>query len=99
MSGQPHAGQMACRRWQVVVTNKRVVFLPHFFDAMLKGSTWVADRDQVSKVDTVQPDGKLFSGGLRERVAIHLKDGTTSLFVVSEPVYIVQKLHESGLPK
>lgn len=91
-------------RWRAVggklfVTNQRLVFLPHFFDAALKGDKWVADRSDVTSVGTVPPAGGAFSGGLRERVAVQVKDGSTSLFVVNDPRDTAQKLHEAGLPK
>lgn len=90
-------------RWRAVggklfLTNKRVIFLPYFFDAMLSGDQWLVERSNVAKVDTVQPDGGMFSGGLRERVRVSLKDGSESLFVVTDPRDTAHKMQEAGLP-
>lgn len=80
---------------KLFVTTQRLCFLPHSFDAELKGEATEIPLDEIDRVTTDppfddvvdrlrRPLDTLFGGGLRTRLRIATTDGETELFVVSD---------------
>jgi hypothetical protein len=87
---------------RLVLTDRRLVFSPHRFDAALAGSVWQAAFDQVSSVG-IEPRGSahkaLFGGGLRKRLRVRTGDGGEELFVVNKLDQVLESLAEAGLAR
>lgn len=77
------------------VTSKRLLFTPNIVDAKLGGKAWYCALADVESVG-IEPGRislfELFSGGLRDRLAIQLRDGSRELFVVDQPAVLVDQL-------
>jgi hypothetical protein len=69
---------------RLFLTDSRLLFRPHRFDARLKGEDWAANLADIASVGTEEADGHPFSGGLRRRLCIDLADGTTERFVINQ---------------
>jgi hypothetical protein len=70
-------------------TTHRALFCPNAIDARLGGEAWSCALAEITGAG-VEPARysllELFSGGLRERLRLDLRDGREELFVVSSPV-------------
>lgn len=77
-------------------TTHHVFFRPNFVDAHLGGEAWSAPLTELAGAG-VEPARyaltELFSGGLRERLRVDLRDGRSELFVVSSPAARATELH------
>lgn len=67
---------------QLVVTDRRVLFQPNRFDAVIGRKPWECPIDTVAGVETVGRDKAVLAGGLRERLGIETTDGV-EVFVVN----------------
>ena len=68
---------------------------PNIVDAKLGGKAWYCALADVESVG-IEPGRfslfELFSGGLRDRLAIQLRDGSRELFVVDQPAVLADQL-------
>jgi hypothetical protein len=85
---------------KLFLTNRRLVFCPHWVDGATGGKTWDTPLAEVAAVGTAQKGGK--RGGLRDRLQIELADGEEQLFVVNRLPDVVSRLEaasqEGGQP-
>ncbi|MBW2463638.1 MAG: hypothetical protein JRH11_18445 [Deltaproteobacteria bacterium] len=77
------------------ITNQRVLFCPNVVDRSLGGQPWECAVAEVSSV-SAEPGrfslAELFSGGLRTRLRVDLRDGATQFFVVARVAEAQEKL-------
>ena len=77
-------------------TNQRVLFCPNAVDRSLGGQPWECAVAEVSSV-SAEPGrfslAEIFSGGLRTRLRIDLRNGATQLFVVARVAEAQEKLN------
>jgi hypothetical protein len=78
---------------KLFLTDRRLVFCPHWVDGATGGKTWDVRLTDVAVVGTAPKGGK--RGGLRDRLRIELKDGEDQLFVVNRLADVVPRL-EAG---
>ena len=79
---------------RLYLTDSRLIFQPHRFDAALNGQSWSSSLEQVREVRTELSDGGLLTGGVRTRLLIRT-DGSTDLFVVHHVDDAVQRIREA----
>lgn len=75
---------------KLFLTDRRLVFCPHWVDGATGGKTWDASRTDVAAVGTAPRGGK--RGGLRDRLRIELTNGGEQLFVVNRLADVVSRL-------
>ena len=68
---------------RLFVSTQRLVFCPHRLDAATGGETWALPRSAVTQVGVRPKGGDTFGGGLRDRLAIGVAEGSELLFVVN----------------
>lgn len=78
---------------QLVVTDRRVLFQPNRFDAVIGRKPWECPIDAVAGVGTVGRDKAVLAGGLRERLRIETADGV-EVFVVNGLEKKMTELHD-----
>jgi len=66
------------------LTNKRMLFCPHWIDFALWGRKWSADLKQIKAIG-IEPKGgpDIYGGAIRDRLKITLQDDKVELFVVN----------------
>ena len=73
---------------KLYLTTQRLLFVPHFLDRLLAGRAWSASLSDIADVGT-SPRGEFktgpFSGSIRERLKVELRDGGVNLFVIKPP--------------
>ncbi|MBC7797026.1 MAG: hypothetical protein H7Z37_09145 [Pyrinomonadaceae bacterium] len=84
---------------KLFVTNKRLLFSPHYFDYILNGKIWQTELRNVRQIGVLKKGGDVFGGGLRDRLRIDLRDGQTELFVVNNLTKIVERLRSTIIEK
>lgn len=77
---------------KLFLTNKRLLFSPHLFDYILFGKKWSMELDQIATVDKQEKGGDIFSGGIKDRLRVTLKNGEIELFVVSNLDKVIEEL-------
>jgi hypothetical protein len=85
---------------RLVLTDRRLLFAPHRFDAALAGSWWEAELDQVSSVGVERRGSAhkaLLGGGLRRRLRVQTEAGEDELFLVNKLDQVLESLTEAGL--
>jgi hypothetical protein len=65
------------------VTSMRVVFVPNVFNLRSR-SEWETSRSAIAAVDEKAPTHVPFSGGMRRRLTLELRDGSEQFFVVNK---------------
>ena len=86
------------RSWRSVggslyLTNLRVAFRPHSFDAALYGEQWWAPLTVIAHVGKEKKSLRAIQGGsLRDRLKITLDDGTEVLFVTNKLDKLIENL-------
>ena len=75
---------------KLFLTDRRLVFCPHWVDGATGGKTWDASRSDVAAVGPAPKGGK--RGGLRDRLRIELTNGGEQLFVVNRLADVVSRL-------
>ncbi len=88
------------QNWRAVggklfLTNQRVVFCPHRFDYVLGGQGWAGSLNDIDGFGEEAPNSEPFSGGLRTRLAINLRNGTKELFVVNQLGPVIERLQSA----
>lgn len=84
---------------RLYLTNQRVIFCPHAFDAALAGEYWWAQLADIVEVGKAKRDlRQLYGGGLRTRLKIVLRDGTTELFVVNKLNAVIEEIRAAAHP-
>jgi hypothetical protein len=71
---------------KLFLTDRRLVFCPHWVDGATGGKTWDVGLVEVTAVGTAA------KGGRRERLRIKLADGEEQLFVVNRLADVVSTL-------
>jgi hypothetical protein len=71
---------------KLFLTDRRLVFCPHWVDGATGGKTWEVPLATIAAVGTVQ------KGGRRDRLRIELADGEDELFVVNRLAEVVSRL-------
>ncbi|MEV0252437.1 hypothetical protein AB0H76_38025 [Nocardia sp. NPDC050712] len=69
---------------KLYLTPARLLFEPNHFDGLTGGHSWHAPLREISAVGVQDADGRMFNGGLRKRLRLHLADGSVELFVVNK---------------
>lgn len=77
---------------RLYLTADRILFEPNHIDALTGGRSWQGRLTDIATVGTQAPTGEKFNGGLRTRLLIELRDGTTELFVVNGVDRVVELL-------
>jgi hypothetical protein len=77
---------------RLFLTNSRLIFQPHQFDAVTGGGSWSAPLASVRSVGIEPRNWNPFSGGLRTRLRIELGDGDCELFVVNRVRDVVETI-------
>jgi hypothetical protein len=82
------------------VTSERLVFIPHFFDRWTGGFEWECHHNEIEAV-TVSPPriSDFFSGGIRSRLSIIVRDQGVELFVVPNPRGFARTITGAVLPR
>ena len=71
------------------------MFAPHAVDAALAGEWWWAPLDSITAVDRQKRDWSQYkAGGLRTRLRIDLRDGSTELFLVNKVDQVIKQIRE-----
>jgi hypothetical protein len=85
---------------KLFLTDRRLIFCPHWVDGATGGKTWDTPLAEVAAVGTAPKEGK--GGGLRDRLRIELADGEEQRFVVNRLADVVSTLdaarEEGGQP-
>jgi hypothetical protein len=76
---------------KLFLTDRRLLFCPHWVDAAFGGKTWNCGRAQVRAVGTEPKSGGL-GGGMRDRLRIEVAGGGVELFVVKDLDRVVDNL-------
>jgi hypothetical protein len=76
---------------RLYLTDHRLVFLPHRFDAGTGGEQWNVLLSAVSLVDVAPRGSSLFDGSLRLRLRVTTMDGVEH-FVVSKVEAVVARI-------
>lgn len=76
---------------KLFVTNRRLLFAPHLFDAVLGGETRAILLSEIAAVSKQEAAGDTFGGGLRSRLRIDLKSGA-EFFIVNKLDQLIEKL-------
>jgi hypothetical protein len=77
---------------KLFLTDRRLVFCPHWVDAATGGKTWSVPLADVAGVGITPKGGDRFAGGLRDRLRIELADGGHQLFVIKRLDDVVTRL-------
>lgn len=88
---------------RLYLTDRRLLFRPHGFDARLSGERREIPLSEADGVDTRPPTRSplralrrpldtLFGGGLRTRLRVETADGDRDLFVVSDPEATAERI-------
>jgi hypothetical protein len=67
---------------KLFLTDRRLVFCPHWVDAATGGKTWSLPLADIARVGITPKGGDRFAGGLRDRLRIELASGDQQLFVI-----------------
>lgn len=79
---------------KLFVTSHRILFSPHWLDAVLGGEIWAVNLHEVTSVGVQPKGGDTFGGGLRDRLRV-LSAGETDLFVVNGLDALVERLQRA----
>jgi hypothetical protein len=77
---------------KLILTDRRLVFCPHWVDAATGGKTWSLPLADIARVGITPKGGDRFAGGLRDRLRIELVDGGEQLFVIKRLDEVVARL-------
>jgi hypothetical protein len=82
---------------KLFLTDRRLVFCPHWVDAATGGGAWQVPLERVAAIGTI-PKGSP-GGGMRDRLAIELAGGGRERFVVNRLEAVVARLNTArGVP-
>jgi hypothetical protein len=81
---------------KLFLTDRRLIFCPHWIDAATGGRTWSLPLSDVAGVGIKPKGGDRFAGGLRDRLQIDLADGDVQLFVVNRLDEVVARLEAAS---
>jgi GRAM domain len=77
------------------LTNHRLVFLPHRFDAATGGHPWEVSLRAVSLADLAPRGSNLFDGSMRRRLRVMTADDGAEHFVVSKPGEVASRIERA----
>ena len=77
---------------KLFLTDRRLVFCPHWVDAATGGKTWSLPLANIARVGITPKGGDRFAGGLRDRLRVELVDGGQQLFVIKRLDEVVERL-------
>lgn len=79
------------------LTNLRLAFRPHSFDAALYGEQWWAPLQVIAHVGKEKKSLRAIQGGsLRDRLKITLDNGAEDLFVISKLDKVIDNLRAAS---
>jgi hypothetical protein len=85
---------------RLALTDRRLMFAPHRFDAALVGKPWEARLDEV-RTAGIEPRGSsvkgLFGGGMRKRLRIRTAAGEEEHFLVNKLDQVLESLDDAGV--
>lgn len=77
---------------KLFVTNRRLLFTPHLIDSILGGADCRVPLNEIADISVQNAGGDTFGGGLRNRLRINLKNGSSELFVINRLDEVIDKL-------
>ncbi|MDP0491420.1 MAG: hypothetical protein Q7Q71_10255, partial [Verrucomicrobiota bacterium JB023] len=83
---------------KLFITNCRIAFAPNRLDAKMGGDSWQRGLSDLCSVGTDKPRVRMteiFSGALRTRLVIHLKEGESQYFVVGKPEVVASEISDA----
>ena len=87
---------------RLALTDRRLMFAPHRFDAALVGKRWEAKLSEIRTVG-IEPRGSgvkgLFGGGMRKRLRVRAAAGDEEHFLVNKLDHVLESLEEAGVPR
>jgi hypothetical protein len=85
---------------RLALTDRRLMFAPHRFDAALVGKRWEARLDEIRTIG-IEPRGSgvkgLFGGGMRKRLRVRTARGDEEHFLVNKLDQVLESLEEAGV--
>lgn len=85
---------------RLALTDRRLMFAPHRFDAALVGRRWEAKLDEI-RTAGIEPRGSsvkgLFGGGMRKRLRIRTAAGDEEHFLVNKLDQVLESLEDAGV--
>jgi hypothetical protein len=81
---------------KLFLTDRRLVFCPHWVDAATGGKTWSWPLVNISGVGITPKGGDRFAGGLRDRLRIESFDSGQQLFVIKHLDEVVARLETAA---
>jgi hypothetical protein len=78
----------------LVLTNRRLFFFPHRFDAATGGDSWECSLDAIQSVGIADRGWNPLDGSMRRRLEIALA-GTNQFFVVSKVGNVVAHIESA----
>lgn len=69
---------------RLFLTEKRLLFRPNRIDSISGGKAWTCELSQIGAVGASPRDGHPFSGGLRPRLRVEMKDAEVERFTVND---------------
>jgi hypothetical protein len=85
---------------RLALTDRRLMFAPHRFDAALVGKRWEARLGEI-RTAGVEPRGSsvkgLFGGGMRKRLRVRTAAGDEEHFLVNKLDQVLESLEEAGV--
>jgi hypothetical protein len=80
---------------RLYLTNERLLFNPHFVDAMTGGRQWSVDCSEISAVGREERDPHRPVASVRAVLRIEMSDGKEERFVVNRLDEVVARLREA----
>jgi hypothetical protein len=80
----------------LILTNRRVLFVPRWFGESFVGRHWATDLSKIESVDVAEVDRrKVFAGGWVPRLALSLDNGTQERFVVDDVPRVASQIESA----
>jgi hypothetical protein len=67
---------------KLFLSKRGLYFQPHTFDIVTGGRAWNCHRQEIKDIEKSKGDGNPYSGGMRDRFQVELRDGSQEKFVV-----------------
>jgi hypothetical protein len=82
---------------KLYLTDRRLLFCPHWVDAVFGGRAWSCERSRVQAIGKEPKSGGL-GGGMRDRLRVEVAGDDVELFVVKDLDAIVERLRGAIAP-
>jgi hypothetical protein len=83
---------------KLFLTDRRLVFCPHWIDAMFAGRTWDVPLSAITRASVAPKGGGGLGGGMRDRLRIELAEGGEQLFVINALAEVVERVNQAVGP-